>query len=416
MAGDGEPEMKEETCEAPGCQKKFTFATTTEYIELMKSHNLLVHAVAGDGSAEKTSVKLPRPELQAEGSAEEWSYFLSRWEAYKKTLKVTTEEQFVAHLLACTSDTVRRDHFRRFHGEGEQTVKNILKQLKEVATKCQNVAVTRMQLGALKQEAAEPVRRFAGRVKSLAMVAEFSVKCGKPCCDGAEVDYYEEMITDQVIRGLYNQEILKDVLSSKKMNMDDLLVFVEGRESGSESQGILAGPSVTAAVDHNGSGGGDRGRRGARGGGRGGQAGGRGRGKYSFPRQRGGGGQAEGGQGKQGDGNGGKEDITCFNCGGKGHTKWKCPSKPQKPKTLNVEEQKADSGDESMNEMKYFYENSVFANKPFVYDCVSIGKEAVLPSPAQGKPCGFIGSGSRPISDKSIGANLKNSKRILDPT
>merc|ERR1712218_572871 len=99
------------------------------------------------------------------------------------------------------------------------------------------------------------------------------------------------MITDQIIRGLYNQEILKDVLSSKKMNMDDLLVFVEGRESGSESQGILAGPSVTAAVDHNGSGGGDGGRRG-------GQAGGRGRGKYSFPRQRGGGGQAEGGQGK----------------------------------------------------------------------------------------------------------------------
>merc|ERR1712218_228413 len=122
------------------------------------------------------------------------------------------------------------------------------------------------------------------------------------------------MITDQVIRGLYNQEILKDVLSSKKMNMDDLLVFVEGRESGSESQGILAGPSVTAAVDHYGSGGGDRGRRGARGGGRGGQAGGRGRGKYSFPRQRGGSGQAEGGQGKQGDGNGRKEDITCFNC------------------------------------------------------------------------------------------------------
>ena len=39
---------------------------------------------------------------------------------------------------------------------------------------------------------------------------------------------------------------------------------------------------------------------------------------------------------------------------------------------------------------------------------VSVKKEAILPSPAQGKSDGFVSSGSRPGSDKSIGVNTKN--------
>ena len=44
---------------------------------------------------------------------------------------------------------------------------------------------------------------------------------------------------DKVICGLTNTEIQKDVLGSKKMNLEKLLLFDEGKESGYASQGLM---------------------------------------------------------------------------------------------------------------------------------------------------------------------------------
>ena len=82
----------------------------------------------------------------------------------------------------------------------------------------------------------------------MAAVSKFSVKC---CCKDegcSPVSYTEEMIVDQVIRGLANQEIQKDVLSSDPMDLEKLLLFVEGKESGLASQGLMIGTSGAASV------------------------------------------------------------------------------------------------------------------------------------------------------------------------
>ena len=54
------------------------------------------------------------------------------------------------------------------------------------------------------------------------------------------VSYTDEVIKDQVIAGIADLEIQKDVLShpdSKTFNLEKLLSFVEGKESGMTSQG-----------------------------------------------------------------------------------------------------------------------------------------------------------------------------------
>ena len=59
--------------------------------------------------------------------------------------------------------------------------------------------------------------------------------------------YSEEVIIDQVIRGLANAEIQRDVLShldADKLTLDKLLTFIEGKESGEASQGLLANSTV----------------------------------------------------------------------------------------------------------------------------------------------------------------------------
>ena len=97
--------------------------------------------------------------------------------------------------------------------------------------------VNRVKFSALKQ--GEPARKFARRVQSLAIIDEYSVCC--TTCTKS-VAYTEPMIMDQVIAGLVDIEIQRDVLShpdGSTMTLETLLTFVEGKESGQVSQGLM---------------------------------------------------------------------------------------------------------------------------------------------------------------------------------
>ena len=56
---------------------------------------------------------------------------------------------------------------------------------------------------------------------------------------------------DQVIAGLADPEIRRDVPShpnAKDLTLETLLIFIEGKESGQESQGLLADGSTGVAL------------------------------------------------------------------------------------------------------------------------------------------------------------------------
>ena len=227
-----------ESCEFEGCAKTFTFETTAEYVALLQTHMAAMHPAA-DQCASGKAEKPRRPELSADTSEEDWSYFVARFDQYKRTCGLVAERKIVDQLLECCSDTVRRDHHRTYSGLGQQGEEEVLKQLKKIAVRKQNIAVNRVNLGTLKQDPGEPVRKFAGRVRSLATVCEFTIRCTGAACE--PVSYMEEVIIDQVMRGLANSEIQKDVLGLDRMGLEKLLLHVEGKESGHASQGLLSG-------------------------------------------------------------------------------------------------------------------------------------------------------------------------------
>ena len=95
----------------------------------------------------------------------------------------------------------------------------------------------------------EPIRRYAGRIKSLASVREFSVGCTS--CK-TSVSYTDEIIMDQIIFGIADLEIQRDVLSNpdaKFFDLEKLLSYIEGKESGQASQGMMTGVKVDAVVE-----------------------------------------------------------------------------------------------------------------------------------------------------------------------
>ena len=188
--------------------------------------------------------------MVAELSDEDWAYFLSRWEEYKLATALTGDD-VVIQLMECCCEQLRREHHRTFpKGDGGAvTETKKLEQLKQLCVRKKNRAVNRVKLGTMKQDKGEPVRKFAGRVMSLDNVSEYSVACSK--CQQS-VPYTEAVITDQVIAGLAEGEIQKDVLSHPEaatMNLEKRLQFVEGKESGQASQGLMSGNMVSASAD-----------------------------------------------------------------------------------------------------------------------------------------------------------------------
>ena len=68
-------------------------------------------------------------------------------------------------------------------------------ELKQIVVCKRNKAVNRVKLSTLKQVKGEPVRKFAGRVRSLAMVNGYFVKSINEEC-GHDVSYTEAVIMD----------------------------------------------------------------------------------------------------------------------------------------------------------------------------------------------------------------------------
>ena len=96
-----------------------------------------------------------------------------------------------------------------------------------------NKAVMRKNLQELKQDQGEAVRKFTGRVRTLAKVCGFVKTCGCGC--DKTVDFTEETIKDRVIAGLYSSEIQKDILSMEnceELSLEKILKITEGKEAG----------------------------------------------------------------------------------------------------------------------------------------------------------------------------------------
>ena len=90
----------------------------------------------------------------------------------------------------------------------------------------------------MRQDNDETIRSLGVRVRGQAVVCEYQIKCQN--CN-TEVSYTEQIIRDVIIRDLTDSEIQLDLLGDKNQDMllEDVLKFVEAKESGKRSAGRL---------------------------------------------------------------------------------------------------------------------------------------------------------------------------------
>ena len=183
-------------CEFAQCDWEAKTDTVGDYVALYQIHVKARHPDTVTAASSKAE-KAKRPELSSDTSEEDWAYFTTRWDQYKKATGLKGDD-IVTQLLECCDEQLRRDHHRTFSGAtgaAAVTEETVTAELKQIAVCKRNKAVNRVKLGTLRQDKGEPVRKFAGRIRSLAAVNGYTVKCTKVDC-GQDVPYTEAVIID----------------------------------------------------------------------------------------------------------------------------------------------------------------------------------------------------------------------------
>ena len=234
-------------CPAPNCDNEWPADTPTDILtRLLDIHSATAHAaparVPAPTSAAKAE-KVRRPVVSAAGTSETWAYFVQRWTDYKQATHLSGSD-IVFQLLECCDEELRKDLTRTYGALASSDEETVLKNIKTLAVRKENIMVARVQLQQMRQDRDEPVRAFAARLRGQAGVCNFSIRCPSDTC-GNSVDYSDIMIRDVLIRGLDDEEIRLDVLgeSRQDMSLEDALSYVEAKESGKRSASRLIGDS-----------------------------------------------------------------------------------------------------------------------------------------------------------------------------
>ncbi len=154
-------------CSAPDCETSWPGNTAPEVLLAL----INLHAGTAHRTSEPTPTscaakveKVRRPTVTAAGTSEEWSYFELRWSEYKAATHLTGAD-IAYQLLECCADGLRKDLTRTFGALTLLEESTILKNIKSLAVRQENIMVARMQLQQMHQDRDEPVRAFSARLR-----------------------------------------------------------------------------------------------------------------------------------------------------------------------------------------------------------------------------------------------------------
>ena len=102
-------------CQVPGCTWKTPMLDPTVGIEMLKLHASGVHAAVNDevkSVAVSKAEKVPRPVVKMDMGEDDYLYFESKWQSYKRATGLNEAQLIRDQLLAACTDDLSRDLFR----------------------------------------------------------------------------------------------------------------------------------------------------------------------------------------------------------------------------------------------------------------------------------------------------------------
>ena len=85
--------------------------------------------------------------------------------------------------------------------------------IKKLAVKVESKLLHRIKMGQATQAPETSVNNYLAKLRGMARQCHYEVQCSS--CN-AQTDYSEEVIRDQLVRGLYDQDIVADLIGDEK--------------------------------------------------------------------------------------------------------------------------------------------------------------------------------------------------------
>ena len=248
------------SCSFPGCQYSTDQDLTTAMSPTLDNHLTMIGIhIQGVHQPVPAPPPPPPPQIQPpplqnvtrvrppelrleEGKIEEpdWDAFIAEWENFKVAgnLQIGTEKHQLGSVLGATRTKV----FGRLGpaAYGALTERELLEQARLLVIKRRNKYVHRHKLNLMRQDENEPAIGFETRLHPAARTGKFKKKGKCPvlnCTGEIEIDYTEEMVLDNFIRGLSDEEIKSKVFAMQEEDCtpEKVLRFVEAEELGRSS-------------------------------------------------------------------------------------------------------------------------------------------------------------------------------------
>ena len=234
-------------CSATGCQ----FSTDSQVppdtdmptkLTLLQIHRETVHPTPQAAATPLSTprVKLDPPKLSAGTDQETWELFLRSWEMYKAGMSIKDTQSSV-YLFNCLDHDLRADILRANPSTviGEMSEADLTAAVKVLAVKMESKLVHRIRMGQATQPPGHSIRNFHASLKGQAKLCQFKVSC--PDCQTV-VDYSEEVILDQLVRGISDKEILADLLGETKddMPLQGVVDYIARKEQAKTEQGTVS--------------------------------------------------------------------------------------------------------------------------------------------------------------------------------
>ena len=238
------------SCPVNGCEwtsDDLDGAFAAVIVQQLQMHDKTTHSTL---PTENHKLKIDSPEIGVGANPEEWSAFTRQWSMYKTGTGIPNPKLSTA-LFYCGSKDLRQDLMRDLREDvAAMSEEDLLAAMRRLAVKEESALVHRMKLSKMTQAPGTSIRTFLASLRGQAALCSYTVKCTETDCTHT-FDYSNEIIKDNLIRGIYDPEILSDLLGDTKTDrtLEEVVTFIAQKEQGKATRSAV-GDNVVGAISH----------------------------------------------------------------------------------------------------------------------------------------------------------------------
>ena len=231
-----------EGCDWQSLESAFASALPTA----LQMHDRSAHTSA---SPSTSKLKLEPPKVGLGCDPDLWSAFTRQWEMYTLGM-IIANNMIPTALFHCCSQDLRTDIMRDTSADvSTMTEKDLLATIRRLAVKEESTLVHRMKLNKMTQSPGTGIRTFLATPRGQASLCQYSIACKEPGCTHT-VDFSDEIIKDNLIRGLADPEILSDLLGDPKTDrtLEETVTVIAQKEQGKSTKSAVG--DTAGAISH----------------------------------------------------------------------------------------------------------------------------------------------------------------------